>query len=127
MALLFWALFLAGPVPAQEKTEVIHPRAAAHGPADPATRQDPGANSYLLFLALAAAAAGGWFLWHQRRARQGGGREARKLSLAETCPLGNRQYLVVADYNGSKFLLGVCPGRIDFLATLDEAGRPKTP
>jgi flagellar protein FliO/FliZ len=32
--------------------------------------------------------------------------------------LGNRQFLVVAEYEDRKMLIGVCPGRIDYLATL---------
>ena len=55
------------------------------------------------------------------------GREARKLTVAETRSLGNRQYLVVADYEGRKFLLGVCPGRIDLLSSLDGSGPTSQP
>jgi flagellar protein FliO/FliZ len=43
---------------------------------------------------------------------------ARKLQISETRMLGNRQFLVVAEYEDRKMLLGVCPGRIDYLATL---------
>jgi flagellar protein FliO/FliZ len=32
--------------------------------------------------------------------------------------LGNRQFLVVAEYEGRKMLLGVCPGRIELLSEL---------
>ncbi len=42
----------------------------------------------------------------------------RKLQISETRMLGNRQFLVVAEYEGRKMLLGVCPGRIDYLSTL---------
>lgn len=42
----------------------------------------------------------------------------RKLQISETRMLGNRQFLVVAEYEDRKMLLGVCPGRIDYLATL---------
>jgi flagellar protein FliO/FliZ len=43
----------------------------------------------------------------------------RSLAIDETRSLGNRQYLVVASYEGKKFLIGVCPGRIDMLSSLD--------
>ena len=33
------------------------------------------------------------------------------------------ELLVVADYDGKKFLLGVCPGSIQMLAPLDDADR----
>ncbi len=120
--------FAAGAAVAQEKpkdSEIIHPRSAA--PADaPATSQTKSgdANYLLIVLAAGAAAAGGWMLWRQRRTPGGiAGREARKLTVAESRSLGNRQYLVVADYDGRKFLLGVCPGSISLLAPLDQGER----
>ena len=42
----------------------------------------------------------------------------RKLEISETRMLGNRQFLVVAAYEDRKILLGVCPGRIEYLCTL---------
>jgi flagellar protein FliO/FliZ len=70
------------------------------------------------------AAAGIWLWW---RGRQGApafsGRSERRLTVAETRSLGNRQYLVVAAYDDKRFLLGVCPGRIEMLAPLDR-GEP---
>ena len=42
----------------------------------------------------------------------------RKLEISETRMLGNRQFLVVAAYEDRKILIGVCPGRIDYLCTL---------
>lgn len=127
------SLLLAGAVVAQDQpksNDVIYPRPAAT-PAPAAApavagRPDSGFNGTLLLLGLAAAAAGGFLLWRQRRSPAGlAGRDARKLTVAETRSLGNRQYLVVADYDGRKFLLGVCPGRIDLLSPLDD--RPSAP
>jgi flagellar protein FliO/FliZ len=46
----------------------------------------------------------------------------RKLNVEETRALGHRQYLVVAEYEGRRFLLGVCPGRIEYLSGLDADG-----
>jgi flagellar protein FliO/FliZ len=46
-------------------------------------------------------------------------RDMRALAIDETRSLGNKQYLVVASYEGKKFLIGVCPGRIDMLSPLD--------
>jgi flagellar protein FliO/FliZ len=43
----------------------------------------------------------------------------RKLNVEETRALGHRQYLVVAEYEGRRFLLGVCPGSIEYLSGLD--------
>jgi flagellar protein FliO/FliZ len=122
------ALLSAWPAFAQEKpkeSDIIRPRSTV--PADaPATSQTKASDSNYLLIVLAtgAAAAGGWMLWRQRRTPGGiAGREARKLTVAESRSLGNRQYLVVADYEGKKFLLGVCPGSIQMLAPLDESAR----
>lgn len=113
-------LCAAGVAAAQEKAkeaELIYPRQAA--PAEAPTAAPVGhSNATLILLGLGAAAAGGFMLWRQRRSPGGSGAQARKLAVTETRPLGNRQYLVVADYDGRKFLLGVCPGRIDLLSPL---------
>lgn len=114
---------------AQEKpkdSDIIRPRnvAAADATATPATRSGSDTNYLLIVLAAGAAAAGGFTLWRQRRTPGGiAGRDARKLNVAESRSLGNRQYLVVADYDGKKFLLGVCPGSIQLLSTLEESER----
>ena len=50
----------------------------------------------------------------------------RKLNISETRGLGSRQFLVVAEYENRKMLLGVCPGRIDYLCTLS-ATEPEFP
>ncbi|MBC2595018.1 flagellar biosynthetic protein FliO [Ruficoccus amylovorans] len=41
-----------------------------------------------------------------------------QLKLLESRSLGGRQFIVVAAYGNERFLLGVCPGRIDYLGTL---------
>lgn len=79
-----------------------------------------GYGSVSLVLGLILAGAGGWLLWRQRRGTVTG-RELRSLAIDETRSLGNRQFLVVASYEGRRFLLGVCPGRIDMLTPLDGA------
>lgn len=123
---LLLLLFLSPWVAVAQDT-VIYPRSVA--PAEvSAPARATGSNATLLLLALAAAGAGGWLLWRQRRSPQGlTGREARKLAISETRSLGNRQYLVVADYDGRKYLLGVCPGRIDLLSPLEGNPPPRTP
>ena len=66
---------------------------------------------------LLLAGAGGWLLWRGRTKRLLG-QEAPQLAIAETRSLGNRQFLVVASFEDKKFLLGVCPGRIELIAPL---------
>jgi flagellar protein FliO/FliZ len=78
------------------------------------------ANSLTLILGVALAGVGGWFVWRNRQ-RTAGATNLRALAIDETKSLGNRQYLVVASYEGKRFLLGVCPGRIDMLTSLDAA------
>ncbi len=48
----------------------------------------------------------------------------RKLQILETRPLGNRQYLLVVGYEDSRMLLGVTPGKIDYLCPLDSSTAP---
>ena len=48
----------------------------------------------------------------------------RKLQILETRPLGNRQYLLVIGYEDSRMLLGVTPGKIDYLCPLDSSSAP---
>lgn len=118
--LLLAVLGAAAGLGAQEKpaeTELIYPRGQPAAEAPAAAGRETGASPLLIVLALGAAAAGGWMLWRQRHGPATGG-AARKLVIAESRPLGNRQHLVVADYDGQKFLLGVCPGRIEMLSPL---------
>ncbi|HYC72662.1 MAG TPA: flagellar biosynthetic protein FliO, partial [Opitutaceae bacterium] len=91
-------------------------RAASAG--EPARGSAPGGTSALLLVAAAAAGVGAWYLLRRRNQAVPGAE--RKLVIAETRSLGNRQYLVVADYEGRKLLLGVCPGRIDLLTKLED-------
>lgn len=77
-------------------------------------------HSLSLVLGLGLAGVGGWLVWRNRRGVPAA-RERRALAIDETRSLGNRQYLVVASYEGRKFLIGVCPGRIDLLSALDGA------
>ncbi len=84
-----------------------------------------GSNLGLGLFVVLCAAAGAWLWWRARRHPAGlGARGERKLAIAETRSLGNRQYLVVAAYDERRFLLGVCPGRIELLAPLDGGTAP---
>lgn len=46
-------------------------------------------------------------------------KEERKLQVLEMRPLGNRQFLIVVGYEDTRMLLGVTPGKIDYLCPLD--------
>jgi flagellar protein FliO/FliZ len=109
------------PPPARPGEIIIYPKNAA----DPTTPRVDGehdsSRSLVLVVALLLAAGGIWVLVQRRKAGPSGGRGGRRLQIDETRPLGNRQYLVVADYDGKKFLLGVTPGRIQMLTPLEDA------
>lgn len=87
--------------------------------AAPAVGSGGLANTLTLIVALILAGVGGWIVWRNRQTR-GVMAGSHLLSIDETRSLGNRQYLVVASYQNKKFLLGVCQGRIDMLAPLND-------
>ncbi|HEY8995995.1 MAG TPA: flagellar biosynthetic protein FliO [Lacunisphaera sp.] len=122
--ILAFVSVLFAPLAAQEKDGVIYPRgtAPAGAPAGPGAG---GSNTLFLLGAAVVAAAGGWWLWQKRRMGAAGIAGSARLAIVESKPLGSRQYLVVADYDGRKFLLGVCPGSIEMLTPLD-GGQPPT-
>ncbi len=120
---LLISVLLLPPSVSRAEDRVIYPRTPASAGVA-VEKPVTGVSPMLLVSALFAASAGGWLLWCQRRSPLGlTGSQARKLSVAETRSLGNRQYLVVADYDGRKFLLGVCPGRIDLLSPIGDESR----
>ncbi len=96
----------------------------------PLTFKSEGGSSFQISLYLGlmlAVIAGGFFLLRNGVAIfQPKLKGERKLNISETRMLGNRQFLVVAQYEERKVLLGVCPGRIDYLCTL-AGGEPEFP
>ncbi len=101
---------------------IIYPKNAPEvGKSLPTAPEQDSSRSLILLVALALAAGGVWLLVQRRKAGPAAGRGLRKLQIDETRSLGNRQYLVVADYDGKKFLLGVTPGRIEMLTPLEAA------
>lgn len=101
---------------AADDETVIVPRRSASAES-PISGSHSGSGVATLLGVIGLAAAGGWVFWRGRKTK-GLGREARQLVIEETRPLGNRQFLVVAAYRGQKFLVGVCPGRIELVAPL---------
>lgn len=99
--------------------EIIYPKNTADSAKSEPGREYDGSRSLILVVALALAAGGVWVLVQRRKNTPSGSHGGRKLQIDETRPLGNRQYLVVADYDGKKFMLGVTPGRIQMLTPLE--------
>ena len=112
------ALIGTAPLFAADDDKVFVPGASRAE--SPAKATSTSLSSMSLILGVALAGAGGWMVWRNRRGTPVG-RDLRSLAIDETRSLGNRQFLVVASYEGKKFLIGVCPGRIDMLAPLDAA------
>ena len=102
---------------AADDTKIIFPSGTPGATAPAAHASTAGANTFTLIVAVLLAGVGGWMVWRNRRG-PALARGVQLLAVEETRTLGNRQYLVVASYEGQKFLLGVCPGRIDLLAPL---------
>lgn len=116
----------AAPVPARAPETVIFPQGSSENPGGLIPAKDRGGRSWgVLIAALLLASAGAWFLIKRRSAGPlGGAKGERRIQIEETRSLGNRQYLVVADYEGSKFLIGVTPGQIQMLASLKSSQKP---
>jgi flagellar biogenesis protein FliO len=50
-----------------------------------------------------------------------------KIILSDCRPLGNRQFIIVAQYGMQKHLLGVSPGKIEHLTKLEETAQVESP
>ena len=121
----------ATPAPAQntESANLTTPSDSARPSATPAVKKSitpatPGMTEFgrlLGYITLLAALAGAAIYLikfgiplHRNRSK-----EERKLQVLEMRPLGNRQFLIVVGYDDTRMLLGVTPGKIDYLCPLD--------
>lgn len=127
LALLAALALGAGPLCAQDAAE---PAAATPKPAAPLmmppVKPAPAGNgaamlTVYLVLFLGLFAGGVYVVRNGFTFFQPKIKGARKLQISEMRMLGNRQFLVVAEYEDRKLLLGVCPGRIDYLTNLGTA------
>ncbi len=110
-----------------DENQVIVPGGTNAKPPAP-TPGATGTGAITLVAVLVLAGAGAWLLWRGRgKSLPNFGRGVKQLAIEETRSLGARQYLVVASYQDRKFLLGVCPGRIDLLAPLEPPGAAPLP
>jgi flagellar protein FliO/FliZ len=103
---------------AVQTNEIIVPSAAT-SPVAPVSSSSNGIQLAIYLCLLVALLGGGsYFLKNGFKFLPPKNKGVRKLNVAETRMLGNRQFLVVAEYEGRKMLLGVCPGRIELLSDL---------
>ena len=114
--------------PAPEEP-VAAPAALASIEKKPISPAPPGMEEFgrlLGYITLLAALAGAAVYlikfgipMHRNRSK-----EERKLQVLEMRPLGNRQFLIVVAYEDTRMLLGVTPGKIDYLCALDTPATP---
>lgn len=113
------------PAPASTAAAAVEVRPTLPVQSQPPFTMKSGASAttLTLYLALLLAlfAGGAYILRNGFTLFQPKTKGIRKLQISETRMLGNRQFLIVAEYEDRKMLLGVCPGRIDYLATLSTA------
>ena len=115
---------------ASEAFPAASPKSSVSLPSTPSRPPAPDLDSlgrmlgYLtLFAALAGAAV--YFMKFGLPLARNGAALDRKLQILETRPLGNRQYLLVVGYEDSRMLIGVTPGKIDYLCPLDSPSAPQ--
>jgi len=116
----------------QDSSQVVYPKSSAAeetSAADIAPYSDllsDGASpigmvvtvlGYVVILGGMAVAA--WFLFKRGVIRKPFSKNEGKLKVAESRMLGNRQYIMVVEYEDNKILLGVGPGKIDYLTSLN--------
>lgn len=115
-----------------DQSEVVYPQSIP-ADVDPESTDNPYADlvsdgaspvgmvvtilGYLVILGGIAIAA--WYLFKRGVIRKPFANKEGKLKIAESRMLGNRQYIMVVEYGDNKILLGVGPGKIDYLTSLD--------
>ncbi|MGB8170742.1 MAG: flagellar biosynthetic protein FliO [Chthoniobacteraceae bacterium] len=122
-------LFVSGPAMADEATPSTTPapalvgRAPAPAPAFPVAPATGGTFQLAIYFVLLVSLLGGgvYVMRNGLGFLQPKPKGPRKLDITETRMLGNRQFLIVAEFEQRKMLIGVCPGRIDYLCTLSGA------
>lgn len=110
----------ATPVRAEEVAPSPTPVLATKTPAAYPIAPTGGTGQLTMYLALMIVLLGGGFYVMRNGFAflKPKAKGPRKLEISETRMLGNRQFLIVAEYESRKMLIGVCPGRIDYLCTL---------
>ena len=126
------AAVVAGPLVAQttdSEAEVFYPRTAEEASPE-ATETDrapstAGGSTFVMFTGygavLAVLGVGVFFALKRGGWRTVMKRSDGRLQVSETRMLGNRQFIMVVEYEDSRLLVGVSPGRIELLTPLGPA------
>jgi flagellar protein FliO/FliZ len=102
-----------------DPSTVVYPRAEVSKSLPPSTSSINGTE--VSFFVVILGGLLGFLFWKRIQQKSTlSVHSEKKLSVVETRSLGNRQYLIVANYGDQKFLLGVCPGKIDMLSVLNK-------
>ena len=123
---------LAGPLVAQttdSEAEVFYPRTAEEGTSETTeterTSSFSGGSTFVMFTGygavLAVLGVGVFFALKRGGWRNVMKRSEGRLQVSETRMLGNRQFIMVVEYEDSRLLVGVSPGRIELLTPLGPA------
>ena len=123
---------LAGPLVAQttdSEAEVFYPRTAEEGASETTeterTSSFAGGSTFVMFTGygavLAVLGVGVFFALKRGGWRNVMKRSEGRLQVSETRMLGNRQFIMVVEYEDSRLLVGVSPGRIELLTPLGPA------
>lgn len=115
----------AGAQSSETESEVFFPRATAEIPAEDALlAEDVESTASLVVMfvgygvVLAVLGVGVFFVLRRGGWRRVMNRSEGRLKVNETRMLGNRQFLMVVEYEASRLLVGVSPGRIELLTPL---------
>ena len=120
---------MAGQLVAQttdSEAEVYYPRTSADDSSqvnEPERAVSPaGGSTFVMFtgygVVLAVLGVGVFFALKRGGWRNVMKRSDGRLQVSETRMLGNRQFLMVVEYEESRLLVGVSPGRIELLTPL---------
>jgi len=111
----------SSPTPQEEAEEslVIYPRSDGSTTQTDRPQATEGLFSTSSTSSLLLSLLGAWFLFKRGFLKKPFSKGEGKLKVAESRMLGNRQFLMVVEYEDNKILLGVGPGKIDYLTSLD--------
>ncbi|RKX35749.1 MAG: hypothetical protein DRP71_02420 [Verrucomicrobia bacterium] len=123
------SVVITGPLVAQttvSEAEVFYPRTTAEDSSEagePARTTSPaGGSTFVMFtgygVVLAVLGIGVFFALKRGGWRSVMKRSEGRLQVSETRMLGNRQFIMVVEYEDSRLLVGVSPGRIELLTPL---------
>jgi flagellar biogenesis protein FliO len=105
---------------AQPNESVVSPMPSAAKSVSPAPSMDDlGRMLGYTVLVACLAFLSYYFIKHGLPLYRARNNEEKKLHVLEMKSLGNRQFLLVVGYEDQRLLLGVTPGKIDYLCPLD--------